>query len=239
MNLFAPPRFFDPNFPENLDRPGNDPVSLHEELEALGKINSRWGGHRLILDYVGRMTGAARRKPLNILDLGTGFADIPRAIVEWCRQCRLPVTVTAVDRNPDVLRIAREACRNRPEIKLEQHDLRSLPYAEDSFDLVLCSLALHHLSAEDAVTVLRRIQEIARAGFIVNDLRRNRPAIRMSQWLARTMIKGSMIRHDAVQSARAAFTVRELRAMANRAGLKHFQIRRRQLFFRMVLEGRK
>jgi hypothetical protein len=31
----------------------------------------------------------------------------------------------------------REACRDWPEIRFEQHDLRPLPYGADSFDLVL------------------------------------------------------------------------------------------------------
>jgi ubiquinone/menaquinone biosynthesis C-methylase UbiE len=239
MNLFAPPRRFNLDCPELMDRPGISHALLREELQILETANRRWGGHELMLGYVQRFLVAARTKSLTILDLGTGAADIPRAIVAWARQRQLSVTITAVDGNSGILEIAREACRNRPEIRLEQHDLRALPYAADSFDLVLCSLALHHFESADAVAILRRLNELARQGCIVNDLRRNWPAIWTTELLARTVIKSRITRNDAVQSARAAFTVRELRAMAERAGLRNFRIHRRHLFFRMVLEGRK
>jgi len=239
MNLFAPPRRFNLNCPELMDRPGISHTLLREELQILETVNRRWGAQELVLECVQRFLDSPRTTSLTILDLGTGAADIPRAIVAWARQRKLPVTITAVDGNSGVLEIAREACRDWPEIRLEQHDLRALPYAADSFDLVLCSLALHHFDSADAVVILRRINELARRGYVVNDLRRNWTAIWTTELLVRTVIKSHIVSNDAVQSVRAAFTVRELRAMAQRAGLSNFRIHRHQLFFRMVLEGRK
>ena len=46
-------------------------------------------------------------------------------------------TITAVDGNAEILQFAEESSRDWPEINFAQHDLRSLPYAKDSFDLVL------------------------------------------------------------------------------------------------------
>jgi hypothetical protein len=57
--------------------------------------------------------------------------------------------------------------------------------------------------------------------------------------LTRTVIRSPIVGHDAPQSCRAAFTVGELRALAQQAGLNRFQINRHQWFFRMVLIGRK
>jgi SAM-dependent methyltransferase len=239
INLFAPARCFDPNHRELIDRPGIDPVLLREELQILECMNRRSGGHQLMLQYVQRLLSPTRRASVSILDLGTGIADIPRAIVAWARQRQLPVAITAVDGNPDVLQIARESCRDWPEIRLERHDLLALPYAPDSFDLVLCSLALHHFAAADAVTILQRVQEMSRLGYVVNDLRRNWLAIWSTELLTRTVIRSPIVGHDAPQSCRAAFTVGELRALAQQAGLNRFQINRHQWFFRMVLIGRK
>ena len=59
-----------------------------------------------------------------VVILGAGPAVIPRAIVAWARQSRLPVSLTAVDRNDDTIRLARELARDWPEIHFEQHDLR-------------------------------------------------------------------------------------------------------------------
>jgi hypothetical protein len=54
----------------------------------------------------------------------------------------------------------------------------------------------------------------------------------------RAAVRSPIFRQDAVQSCRAAFTVRELQAMARQAGMRDFQIRRHHLFFHMVLAGR-
>src|SRR5207249_5437537 len=120
MKLLAPARRFDPAVPELIDRPGTDHQLLREELHVLEKLNRHFGAQSLAVQYVRRFVDWSGVKSLNLLDLATGMADIPRAIVTWCRQSKLPVTITAVDRNPEVLQIAGEYCRGWPEIRLEQ-----------------------------------------------------------------------------------------------------------------------
>ena len=222
-----------------MDRPETDRALLREELQTLESFNQRLGEHRLVLRYVKRFVGSAETASLSILDLGTGAADIPRAIVAWARQRQLPIVITAVDGNPEVLEIAQELCRGWPEIRFGQHDLRALPYAGASFDLVLCSQTLHHFESTDAVTILRHIDALARRGYIVNDLHRNWLAIASMKLLVHTLVRSPLFRKDALQSFRAAFTVGELRGLAEQAGLNNFQVNRHDSFFRMVLEGRK
>jgi SAM-dependent methyltransferase len=236
--FFAPPRQFDAENPELIDRPDTDPALVREELSVLANINRR-GGHSVVLRSIRRLLPPTRVAPLSILDLGTGAADYPRAIAAWARRRGIPVAITAVDRNPQVLSLAREWCRDWPEIRLEQHDVLALPYAAESFDLVMCSSALHHFDPEDSIAILRRMQELARAGFILHDLRRNWPAIWTMELAARTFIKSRIARYDAILSSRAAFTVDEMSVLAKRAGLRNFRLRRSQLMFGMVLEGQK
>jgi hypothetical protein len=238
FGLFGPDRQFDPNEPELMDRPDVNKAWLREELEVLEKLN-RLGGHRLILRYIRRLLHSRKVDALSVLDLATGAADIPRAIVAWARKQGLPIKVTAVDGNEHVLRSATEWCRDWPEIQLEHHDLLELPYGPESFDIVLCSLALHHFKTADAVTVLRRMNQIPRTGYVVNDLRRSWLAIWTAELLARTLMRSPIVRHDGPQSFRAAFTVAELRNMAREAGMRNFSVKRHQGIFRMVLAGEK
>jgi len=236
--LFAPARQFDPNEPELMDRPGVNKEWLREELQTLEKLN-RFGGHQLMLRYIGSLLGSRKIDELNILDLATGAADVPRAIVAWARQTGTRITITAVDGNEEVLRSAREWCQNWPEIRLEHYDLLEIPYRAASFDLVLCSLALHHFGIEDAIKILRRMNEIARLGYVVNDLQRNWLAIWTAELIARTVVRSPIVKNDGPQSFRAAFTVREMRSMAKEAGMKNSRVRRHQGIYRMVLSGRK
>ena len=238
MSPLSPPRRFDPALPEIMDRRGNDPELLRADLHVLESINRFLGGHRLALGYLDEFLEAVPMRSLTILDLATGGADIPRTIVLWARQRNLRVEITAVDANPEILRIAREQCAGWPEIHIEQHDLLGLPYPVASFDVVLCSLTLHHFAEADVVAILRRIRDIARVGYIVNDLRRNRIAICLSKLMARTIITNPIARFDAPASCERAFTPAELRALATQAGMGDVAIRRHR-FFRMALVGRK
>jgi 2-polyprenyl-3-methyl-5-hydroxy-6-metoxy-1,4-benzoquinol methylase len=236
--LFVPARQFDPNEPELMDRPDVNKAWLREELEILEKIN-RFGAHRLMVRYINHLLDSKIVRQLSVLDLATGAADIPRAIVAWARKSGIKIKVTAVDGNEEVLRSAREWCRNWPEIQLERSDLLELPYGRESFDIVLCSLALHHFTSDGAVRVLRRMNEIARVGFALNDLQRSRLTIWTSELLARTIMRSPIVRHDGPQSFRAAFTVDELKSMAEQAGMKNFCVKRHQAIYRMVLSGKK
>lgn len=239
MLLCSPPRHFDPNDLELIDRPDVDPAELRQEMETLENANRRLGAHILMLESVRRLLGSRPPDVLRVLDLGTGLADIPRALVTWARRNGLPIVVTAVDGNPKIMDFAHAACRDWPEINLELRDLRTLPYAPDSFDIVLCSLALHHFSAADTVAILRRMRELASCGYIASDLRRNWLAITTTRLVTMLLFNRRAFRRDAVLSCRAAFTLQELRTIAQQAELENFKITRHHLFFRMILEGRK
>jgi len=109
----------------------------------------------------------------------------------------------------------------------------------DHADQHLDSTGHHALHQEaDVVAILRRIHEIARIGYVVNDIRRNRVAIWLSKLMARTMITNPIARFDAPASCERAFTVAELHTLAQHAGLEQFTIHRHPIF-RMVLVGRK
>lgn len=238
MSLFVPARRFDPQVPEIMDRRGNDPALLRADLRVLDQINRFLGGHRIALDHLDELLHAVPMSRIRILDLATGGGDVPRAVAQWARERHVAVEITAVDANPEIIVIAREQSAAWPEIQIEQHDLLALPYAASSFDVVLCSLALHHFSESNVVAILRRIHDIARVGYIINDLRRNRVAIGLIKLMARTIIRNPIARFDAPASCERALSITELRAMATRAELRNFAIRRHR-FFRMAIVGRK
>jgi SAM-dependent methyltransferase len=238
LSWLAPRRRFDPQFPELMDRPGIDVGLLRQELRTLEQLNRRGGGHWLMLRYLNEFAAQHQPTNLRVLDLGTGSADVPRALVAWARQRQLPIKVTAIDWNSEVLRFAEELNYSHPEIQLENHDLRALPYAPGSFDLVLCSLTLHHFTAPDAVAILRQIRSLSRKGYLVIDLCRTWLTIGTTALFVRILSRSPVFRHDALYSSRAAFTLPELRNLAGQAGINRFQIKTHPLFCRMVLAGK-
>ena len=211
---------------ELLDEAGHDPEELADSLRDVRRVNQLFGGLRTVRTQLPRLLArTSPDRPVTILDLATGSADIPINVVRWARPLGRTVDITATDYSQDILDIAARRVEGYPNIRLLQCDARAVPFADDSFDIVLCSLALHHFPPPDAVRVLAEMDRLSRVGFIVNDLARSRPGY-IGAWLAgRLGTRNRITRHDAPLSARRAYTPEELRSLLARAGVTDAEVR--------------
>ncbi len=205
---------------ELMDENIEDPAELAENFRDIQRVNGLLGGTAIILRHLPMLTAPIPAgQPVTILDLATGAADIPVAIIRWAKRRNLLVSIVASDTSPQILDLARAQTVNIPEISVEQYDARAVPLPDNHVDIVLCSLSLHHFDPDDAVRVLREMHRLARRGFILNDLRRGRPGF-AAAWLAsRVTTRNRLTRNDAPLSVRRAYTPAELRAMLTRAGV--------------------
>jgi SAM-dependent methyltransferase len=112
-----------------------------------------------------------------------------------------------------------------------------LPFADNSVDLAMCSLTLHHFAPEPAVALLRELQRVARHGVIVNDIVRSWPGLLGAWLLGRLVSRNRLTRHDGLVSVRRAYTPAELHVLAQQAGLDVVSIRG-LLGYRLVLSLR-
>ena len=211
-------RQFDPAEPELMDRPQPVTPELAADLKNLRQLNRYFGSYRLIEYFLERWIRPGI--PMRILDLATGSGDIPRLIVDFGRKLGAPLTVAAVDQQASTLEIARSLSADYPEIEFIQGDI--LAFGDGQYDLVLCSLALHHFDDEAAVQVLRRCRELSRRSVLVSDLRRGFFATVGVYLLTSVLFREPMTRVDARLSAERAFSFQEFRSLAERAGWKDF-----------------
>jgi 2-polyprenyl-3-methyl-5-hydroxy-6-metoxy-1,4-benzoquinol methylase len=219
---------------ELIDEPGIALEELSANLRDLERLNYLFGGTRLILRHLRPMLRRAEPAEIRILDVATGGADIPVAIVRWARRQGRRVRIVGIDKNPQMLRATKDRMRQYPEVSLEIADALALPYPTASFDVVLCSLALHHFSYAQGVRLLGALDRIGRWGFIINDLVRSWHAYLLT-WLAmRTFCRGRLVRHDGPLSIRRAYTLPELRAMVDEAGVGGVRIHPHP-FFRVAI----
>jgi SAM-dependent methyltransferase len=214
--------------PEFLDGTGHDPREFEGLLEAVRRTNRRYGGHTLALGYLEQFVRAIPHRPITILDVATASADVPAAIARWARARGLAVRIVALDIHPDILRSARRVTEGT-DVALVRGDAFALPLRDAGVDIVLNALALHHFTFEDAVRVLREINRVARAGFIVNDVLRSWPAYLGA--LADTWVIGRnrLARHDGPISVLRSFTWPEFHSLAHAASLNGVEIRRHRL----------
>jgi ubiquinone/menaquinone biosynthesis C-methylase UbiE len=220
------------NRPELMDE-AQDPRELAGDLRNLERINRFLGGRSLIRR---QLEGVLRREklcaPWLVLDVATGGADLPRDVAGRFRGRGL-AGVVVVDRNPQMLAYARARSAGAPEIRFLRGDALRLPLAPESADVTLCSLALHHFPEPEAVTLLRELARVTRRAVIVNDLRRS-PTAYVLIWLITRFCRNRMTRYDGPVSVQRAFTMAEVRALAQAAGLHGARVIR-QPFFRQAL----
>jgi len=226
--------------PELMDDPACAERELRAALRDLGRINGRFGAHAFVSRYLDRalpIWRAGRRDPaapLRVLDVATGGADIPIAVAGWAARRGIPARVVAVDRHATTARLACEALAGHPDIRVVRADARRLPFADRSFDVALCTLTLHHLSAEDGVRTLQNLDRVSRVGFFVMDLVRS-PVGYAAVWLLTRLSRSRVIRHDGPLSVLRAGTTGEYRRLADAARVAGLRVVPLPLF-RVALE---
>lgn len=216
-------RAFDPGEPEMMDRPQPVTRELEDCLENIRKLNEYFGAYRLVRVFLRCWLTPGRS--YRILDLATGFGDVPRMIVSWARARNISVQIDAVDDHASTLEIAKRHSSDYPEITYQRADVRTFASAF-TYDFVCCSLALHHFSNEDAVHLLRRARALSHDHVLVSDLERSWPTLLAVRIIAATMFRSPMTKYDASLSVRRAFSFRELDTLARTAGWQNFSQRR-------------
>jgi len=212
-------RSFDPAVLEMMDRPQPVSAELERDLQRIRQLNRWFGSYRLVLNFIRRWIKPGART--RIVDLATGSGDIPRLIVDFARQIGGQVEIDGLDRQPATLEIARKLSTDYGEISYCEANILEWNPAEP-YDIVLCTLALHHFSDEDAVRLLRRCRELSRKFVLVSDLRRGFLLKAGVYLLTAVIFREPMTRYDARLSAARAFSFSEMQTLAMRADWENF-----------------
>src|SRR5438105_9150276 len=179
-------RHFDPVELELMDRPQPVSAELERDLENLRELNRWFGSYALISLFLSRWIKPGAH--LRVVDLATGSGDIPRLVAEYGRKIGAELRIDVLDRQSATLEIAQKLSAQYSEINFFEENILEWEPVE-SYDLVLCTLALHHFSDEDAVRVLERWRKLSRKFVLVSDLRRGCVATLGVQLLTATMFR--------------------------------------------------
>lgn len=216
---------------ELLDRPDRDPEELAHSLRDVEAVNRWLGGYRCLRRHLDSLR---KETEIRILDVGAGDGATLLHLRKWAPD---GWRFVGLELNPRIARLALHRTSRSTRIRIVRGNGRRLPFEDDSFDAVICTLTLHHFPDREAVTVVREMARVARRRIVVNDLRRSRTHHLGARLLSATVWRRSPItRHDAPLSVKRSFTVDDLRSIGEAAGLARFQVRRRFLF-RVVLDG--
>lgn len=208
--------------PELLD--ALPPEQARASLGDLVRLNRDFGGHGVLRRLFRSLAPPA--EAFSLLDVGAASGDMGATV----RRMYPRSTVTSLDYLASHLAAAAD-----PRVA---GDAFRLPFRPKSFDYVFCSLFLHHFTNEQVVALLTSFAAQARRAVVVIDLERNPipyfflPA---TAWLYRW---NRITLHDGPISVEAGFRVRELRELAEQAGLSAPEVRTHRPSFRISLVGR-
>ncbi len=165
--------------------------------------------------------------PWRILDVGCGPGWFPLELADYASAA----TVVGVDLSRPMLTTATAhaaASRHGSRVHFAQTRGEVLPFADGTFDLVVSTLALHHL--QDPVAALAELRRVTRpsARIVVFDTRRD-----IHPWLW-TLFKVSQVFVDGLKlcengepsaSISASYTASEAQRLALQAGWERAQVR--------------
>ncbi len=158
-----------------MDQPGLDEAQHVRALRGLGRINRVSRSVGILWPSIAGEARQSRGETLRVLDLASGGGDVAIGLARRARRAGLRVGVEGCDVSPAAVAFAsRSAEAAGVDVRFFRLDALKdrLP---EGFDVLSCSLFLHHLSEDEAVELLRRMAAAARRN------RRLRPAAAASR----------------------------------------------------------
>jgi ubiquinone/menaquinone biosynthesis C-methylase UbiE len=209
---------------ELLDDPAvvaASPREVAASFAEIRRLNRLAGGTRAVRRALQPLLPAGEAR---VLDVGTGTADTPLALLAWAARVGRPLHLTGLDISPTLLTEARRLVGNAP-VTLVEGDARSLPWPDGAFDVAVSLGVLHHFSEAEASGVLREMARVSRRGIVVVDLRRSYPMYWLARIALRLLTRNRFTRNDGVLSVLRAYTPEELAMLARDAGLQAVSVR--------------
>ena len=221
--------------PEWLDGADLDPEELRKVLHDLATFNQTFLGHYQLLRWLSQAVRAhGSGPPLRLVDIGCGYGDLLRAIRRWARRRGVDIDLIGVDLNPETIRIARAATPASDRIDYDAVDVFKLAQTTP-VDLMVSSLVTHHFTDPEIVEFLRKMEAMARRGWAVSDLQRNRFLYHFIGFSSRLARFHPMITHDGQLSVARSLTRSEWRERIAEAGLPQAEVSIRWFLFRFLV----
>jgi 2-polyprenyl-3-methyl-5-hydroxy-6-metoxy-1,4-benzoquinol methylase len=228
--------------PEIMDQPGIDAGEHRQALDGISRLNLVSASSLILWPSIRALCQERRKagdaRPVRVLDVATGGGDVPVRLWRRAKRKGLALEVAGCDVSPVAVEHARRfGTAHEADIQFFQLDVLAEPIPA-GYDVITCSLFLHHLTEEQAVVVLGKMRAAAGALALVNDLSRGRVGWWAAYLGSRVLTRSPMVHVDALLSVEGAFTPEEALALAQKAGWDGATVRRK-FPFRYLLSWRR
>lgn len=215
---------------ERLDNGDYTPAEYRRWQREMWFIHRMFGELRALRRTLFRDIRAAGDRSVSVLDVGAGSGELLRELAKWTAGRK--TFFVGAELNEEGARTI-----NCSTLSAVQCDALRLPFDDDSFDYVICSLFLHHLGDDDAVSLLKEMSRLARKRIYAIDLNRQPIAYYLYKALGRVLLQRFTLEDGALSILRS-FSPTEMTEIAKAAGLSDIKVERSRVN-RLILSGRK
>lgn len=198
---------------------------LREALDKIAKINQLLGGNELTLQGVKSLIkDIDTSKELTIVDVGCGNGDMLRILANYGKKNHLNLRLIGIDANNFTINHARDLSSNYSNIKYLIEDIFDESFEQLHYDIVLCTLTLHHFKNDQIIKLLNIFKFNSKLGIVINDLQRSQISYRLFEALCFVFRLNKMSREDGLVSILRGFKKQELVAFSKQLGIKKYTI---------------
>jgi len=221
---------------EILDLPGTSAERHRAALAGLARVNAVSRTSKQAWGEIKRLALARGLSTVSVLDIGCGGGEVPLDVQRRALRAGLNMNITGYDMSPTVVEYARAQAakvthgqrgtsdERRRKAEFEVRDVFLDP-PEHRFDVVMCSLLMHHLDDARAATLLETMADTASRLVLVNDLVRSKLGYVAAKVALHLLSRSDIVHADGPHSVARAFRVDELQRIVEEVGMNGAQIR--------------
>jgi 2-polyprenyl-3-methyl-5-hydroxy-6-metoxy-1,4-benzoquinol methylase len=211
--------------PETMDDFAMEGEILRDALDKIAKINQLLGGNQLTLRGVQKLLGSiSKTATITIVDVGCGNGDMLRSLADYGLKNNLDFQLIGIDANNFTVNHAQQLSRNYPNISYRCEDIFDENFAKLKYDIVLCTLTLHHFKDNEIIHLLNVFNANSNIGIVINDLQRSAIAYRLFQALCFVFRLNDMSREDGLISILRGFKKVELIHFSEKLKFSNYKI---------------
>ncbi len=211
--------------PEIMDDFAMEGEILRDALDKIAKINQLLGGNQLTLQAVQDLVvNIPKQSEIVIVDIGCGNGDMLRTLANYGLKHNLNFRLIGIDANNFTIKHAQSLSENYPNITYQCEDVFEKAFTELKYDIVLCTLTLHHFKDDEIIQLMTVFNTNSRVGIVINDLHRSALAYRLFQVLCFVFQLNAMSREDGLVSILRGFKKEELVNFSKKLNFTNYKI---------------
>ena len=209
--------------PEIMDDFTLEGKELQEALDKIAKINQLLGGNKLTLQGLKILIkNLDKRKEYTIVDIGCGNGNMLRYIANFGLENKYNFNLIGIDANAFTINHAINLSQNYRNISYKCEDIFNKQFDELKYDIVLCTLTLHHFKENEILELISVFYKNSTIGIIINDLHRSKLAYRLFQVVCLVFNLNKMSREDGLISILRGFKKEEFVTFAKKLGFENY-----------------